>query len=118
MLVEWVLLCARGIVGNDGEGALVGDHLAEMVGVIGGVGHDDLGGKAVGQGAGLWGIAFLAGREDEPHRASQTTDSQMDLGAQATARAPDGLILSPLFAPLACWWARTMVESTIRYSKS
>jgi hypothetical protein len=28
----------------------------------------------------------------------------MDLGAQP--------------APAACWWARTMVESTIRYSKS
>ena len=103
MLVERVLLGARGVVGDDGECALVGDRLAEMVGVIGGVGHDDLGGKAVDQGAGLWRITSLAGREDEPHRASQPTDSQMDLGAQAATRAPDGLILSPLFAPLACW---------------
>ena len=30
----------------------------------------------------------------------------------------DGLILSPPFAPAACWWARTMAESTVRYSKS
>src|SRR5260370_27508997 len=43
----------------------------------------------------------------------------MNLGAQATARAADRLILRPPFlAPAACWWARTMVESTIRYSKS
>src|SRR6516162_9360612 len=43
----------------------------------------------------------------------------MDLGAQAAARATDGLIFRPPFlAPAACWWARTMVESTIRYSKS
>src|SRR6266851_2327991 len=43
----------------------------------------------------------------------------MNLGAQATARAADCLIFRPPFlAPAACWWARTMVESTIRYSKS
>src|SRR5882672_11593195 len=43
----------------------------------------------------------------------------MNLGAQATARAADRLIFRPPFlAPAACWWARTMVESTIRYSKS
>ena len=62
MLVERVLLGARGVVGDDGECALVG--------------------------AGLWRITSLAGREDE---------------AQAATRAPDVLILSPIFAPLACW---------------
>ena len=74
-----------------------------MVGVISGVGHHDLRGEALDQGAGLRRIASLAGREDEPHRAPQATDSQMDLGAQASTRASDGLIVSPLFAPLACW---------------
>jgi hypothetical protein len=74
MLVERVLLGARGVVGNNSEGAFVGNRLAEMVGVIGSVGDDDLGGG-----------------------------SQMDLGAQAATRASDGLIRSPLFAPLACW---------------
>ena len=52
-----------------------------MVGVISGVSHHDLGGEALDQGAGLWCIASLAGGEDEPHRASQATDSQMDLSA-------------------------------------
>ncbi len=103
MRVERMLLGARGVVGNDGECAFVGNRPAEMVGVIGGVGHDDLGGEALDQGAALWRIASLAGREDEPHRTSQATDSQMDLGAQAATRASDRLILSPLFAPLACW---------------
>ena len=43
----------------------------------------------------------------------------MYLGAQAAARAADRLIFRPpFFAPAACWCARTMVESTIRYSKS
>jgi hypothetical protein len=81
MVVERVLLGARGVVGDDGECALVSDRLAKMIGVIGGVGHDDLGGEALDQGAGLWCIASLAGGEDEPHRASQATDSQMDLSA-------------------------------------
>jgi hypothetical protein len=61
-----------------------------MVGVISGVSHHDLGGEALDQGAGLWRIASLAGREDEPHWASQATDSQMDLGAQATTRPSTG----------------------------
>src|SRR5438046_8034617 len=43
----------------------------------------------------------------------------MYLGAQAAARTADRLIFRPPFlAQAACWWARTMVESTIRYSKS
>jgi len=41
----------------------------------------------------------------------------MDLGAPPAAGAAEGLIFSPPFlAPEACWWARTIVESTIRYS--
>src|SRR5258708_7887985 len=87
MLVERVLLGARGVVGNDGERALVGDRLADMVGVIGGVGHDDLGGEALHQGAGLRRIASLAGREDEAHRAPQAADSQMDIGYHASSGA-------------------------------
>jgi hypothetical protein len=38
----------------------------------------------------------------------------MNLGAQAATRTADRLIFRPPFlAPAACWWARTMVESTI-----
>src|SRR5690606_34950232 len=48
----------------------------------------------------------------------QPTHGHVDLGAQAAARTAKGLIFSPFFAPEACWWARMMVESTIRYSKS
>jgi hypothetical protein len=35
----------------------------------------------------------------------------------ARSRAPDGLILSPPFAPVPCWWTRTMVPSIRAYSK-
>lgn len=113
-----MLVGARRVVGDNGNGALVGNHLAEVVGVVGRVGHDDFGGKVFDQGTRLGHIAHLARRKRKAHRASQSSDSQVDFGAQAAARTANGLILSPPFAPLACWEARTMVESTIRYSKS
>ena len=50
VFVQRALLDARGIVGDDGQGALVGDGLT---GVVGGVGYDDFGGKTLDEGAGL-----------------------------------------------------------------
>src|SRR5258708_24666099 len=89
-----------------------------MIGVVGCVGHDDLGREAFQQSSRLRCIALTCGQH-EPHGTSQASNGHMNLGAQATARAADRLIFRPPFlAPAACWWARTMVESTIRYSKS
>ena len=56
--------------------------------------------------------------EDEANGVAKRIHAGADLGAQAAARTPDRLIFAPPFAPAACWWARTMVESMIRYSKS
>src|ERR1700690_3581527 len=90
-----------------------------MIGIIGCVGHDDLGRQSLNQGGGLRRVALLTCGKREPHRTSQASNGHVNLGAQATARAADRLIFRPPFlAPAACWWARTMVESTIRYSKS
>ena len=73
----------------------------------------------VARGAVLRRIAHLAGGDVEAHRATQAADRQVDLGAQAAAGTANGLIFRPPFlAPAACWWARTIVESMIRYSKS
>lgn len=106
MLVEGMLLGARRVVGNDGEGTLGSDGLTEVIGIISGVGHHDLGGETFDQSAGLRGIAFLACRQDEADRTSQASDGQVYLGAQAAARASEGLIFlifRPFFwAPLAC----------------
>lgn len=44
--------------------------------------------------------------------------ARWNFGRRATARPPDGLILTPSLAPLACWWARMIVELMIKYSKS
>ncbi len=61
----------------------------------------------------------LAWRQDEPNGIAESVNADVDFGAQAAARTPDRLIFAPPFlAPAACWCARTMVESMIRYSKS
>ena len=44
MLVKRIFERAGRVVGNDGERSLGGDGLAQMIGVIGRIGHDDLGG--------------------------------------------------------------------------
>lgn len=118
MGVERVLEGSRRIVRDDGRGALLCDGLPNVIGVVGGVSDNKLGRSAIEQRASLRGIAGLASREDEADWASEPSDGEMNFCGQAAARTADGLILSPPFAPLACWWARTMVESMIRYSKS
>ena len=46
-------------------------------------------------------VVPLARQQDEVHQIAQGIDYGHDLGRQSAARAPDGLILSPPFAPLA-----------------
>src|SRR5215217_7368404 len=64
------------------------------------------------------GVVALAGQQDEPHQVAEGVNQGDDLGRQAAARAADGLVPGPPFAPLAFWWAVTMVPSTRAYSKS
>jgi hypothetical protein len=44
----------------------------------------------------------LSRKQDKPHESAKRIDQSDDLGRQAAARTPDGLILSPPFAPVAC----------------
>src|SRR5213592_375956 len=61
----------------------------------------------------------LAWGRNEADGIAEGIHAHVDLRTQAAARTPDRLILAPpFFAPAACWCARTMVESMIRYSKS
>jgi hypothetical protein len=48
-------------------------------------------------------ITGLTGRQNEANWAAQAAHGEMEFGAQAAARTADGLILSPPFAPAACW---------------
>lgn len=100
--VERVLAGSRWVVRNDGLGTLLCDGLANVVGVIGGIGDDKLGRGTIEQATGLRSVAGLAGCEEEADRAAEPSDGEMDFGGQTAARTSDGLILSPPFAPLAC----------------
>src|SRR3954464_3182583 len=64
------------------------------------------------------GVVALTGQQYEAHQSAERVDKGDDLGRQPTARAANGLILSPPLAPLAFWWAVTMVPSIRAYSKS
>ena len=75
-------------------------------------------GYAADEVLGLQDVVDLASRQDEANWIAERIYAHTDLRAQAAARAPDRLIFAAPFAPAACWWARTMVESMIRYSKS
>jgi len=54
-----------------------------------------------------WSDAFhvvgLPRQQKEPHQVAKRIDQCHDLGRQPAARAPDGLSLSPPFAPVAFW---------------
>jgi hypothetical protein len=84
-LVEVALAGPRGIVGDDGDGACLGDGGAEVVGIIGGIGQDEAWPVLIKQGGSLWGIATLPGGQDNPDRAAEAADGEMDLRAPAAA---------------------------------
>src|ERR1700716_2632683 len=63
-------------------------------------------------------VVTLAGQKDEANEMAEGIDQGHDFGGQAATRAADGLILSPPFAPVPCWWTRTSVPSMRTYSKS
>src|ERR671932_334408 len=88
------------------------------VGVEGLVAEQGAEGDALDQRLHADAVVPLAGQQDEAHQVAERIDQGDDLGRQAAARAADGLISSPPFAPLAFWCAGTMAPSIRAYSKS
>ena len=60
----------------------------------------------------------LACRQEHSQRMTSRIHRDVNLRAQAATRSANRLVLSPPFAPAACWCARTIVASIIMYSKS
>lgn len=102
MGVERMLYGAGWVVGNDRRRIPGCNRIAERVGIIGRIGHDEVRLQTFDKRKGLRRIARLAGGEVKANGTAQAAHGKMDFGAQAAARAADGLILSPPFAPLAC----------------
>src|SRR5262249_40403514 len=61
-------------------------------------------------------VVTLTGQQEKADELAERVDQRHDLGGQAAARAADGLILSPPFAPVPCWWTRMSVPSMSTYS--
>jgi len=80
------------------------------------VGQHGLGSAAFQQRQGLGVFGGLARSQAEGDGLAQAVSQQMDLGAQSTSGTPQSLVFeAPFLRPVAaCWWARTIVESSIR----
>lgn len=96
--------------------AQVGDEAAKSVAVIAPVGDHLASGLSVEQGMSLGEIVGLTWREDEAQRSAKRIGQQMDFGCQSSSGTPQSLIFGPPFPVAACWWARTRLVSSIRYS--
>jgi len=104
---------------DDGLSARVCNGGAKAIGVVALVSEQVFEGKTADQALCLADIADLTGRQDEADWIAEGVDGDTDLRAQAATRTSNRLIFGPPFwAPAACWCARTMVESMIRYSRS
>ena len=81
------------------------------------LGRDDGGDAAMLQiGEDGVGVVALVAEQDDRDRQTQAVGPQMDLAREATSRAPTTFAPRAcrfFWAPAACWWARTMVESII-----
>ena len=57
-------------------------------------------------------------RQMQLGRLAPAVDRDVDLSAETAAGTSKSLGVLPPFAPAACWWARTIVESSRRSDKS
>ena len=103
LLVKWLLLRSGRVVWDDCDRTGIRDSGAEVVGIIGGIGHDDVRSIGAEKGLGLRSVAAMSSSKNDPGGTAEPPHSDMDFGAQAAARAAKGLILTPFFAPAACW---------------
>ncbi len=73
-----------------------------LFGIIRFVGDQRIGREVRQQGIGTFLVMRLPGREGKPGRVAERVHDRMDLGAQATAAAPDRFVAVFLTAPALC----------------
>src|SRR6476620_9717438 len=100
MFAERIFERSRGVVWDDGLGAFFGRSFSDVIGIVSRIGDDKFGRGCFEESAGSRGVDVLAPGEDDADWAPRSAHSQVDLGALAGSAASEGLILSPLFAPL------------------
>src|SRR5580693_8296057 len=107
-----------GLGGNDRDCAAFVQVGTQPVVVEGFVADQGLKIETGDQGLDTDAVVPLARQQQEANEIPECVHQGHDLGSQAAARAAYGLILSPPFAPVPCWWTRTNVASMRTYSKS
>ena len=88
---------------DDGGGTARIECCEKPIGVERLVGQESTEGNAIDERFDALHVVCLAGQKNEVGQVSERVDQSNDLGGQSATRAPDGLILSPPFAPLAFW---------------
>ena len=96
------LASAPWIAGNDGAGPDGRNAVADLVAVIGLVGQNVVGLKALHQREGLRCIAGLARGEDDAERPAEAIGGEVDLGGQTSSGTPQSLVAVPPFPVAAC----------------
>ena len=92
------------------------DVIEDGLAIVALVGQHPLGLSFPEQLHGLSAVVDLPSRDQKIHWQAQLIGQQMDLRRQTSSGAPQSLVFAPFLRPVAaCWWARTMVESIIRY---
>ena len=94
------------------------DCCDEGIRIVALVGHNELGRLTLDQCSCLFDVGHLASGKNHPQWIAQGLHGDMQFGGQSAPRAADFLLTCFFWAPDECWWARTMVESMNRCSKS
>ena len=103
---------------DDRAAALRRDRFDEGIRIVALVGHNELGRLILDQCSRLFDVGHLTSGKNHPQRIAQGIHGDMQFGGQSAPRAADFLLTCFFWAPDECWWARTMVESMNRCSKS
>ena len=95
-------MLARRVRRDDDLAAPLGQPVAQLAGIIGAVGDQDLRGRDPREDvAEADQIVRLAGRERQGERPARRVGQGMNLGRPSAARSPDGIGEVPPFAPAA-----------------
>ena len=117
-LIELAGRCSVLLRRDDGGFSGTRERLEDaIVGILGFVGDQDLGGHLRQQRIGAGEIMSLSRGQQEAQRIAERVDQGMDFGAQSALATADRFIIVFFWVRRALsWWARTMVQSIIAYS--
>lgn len=96
------VVLAIGFWRDDGFGLRFGQQFTQAIVVKSLVGQQRLHVDAIDQVVCCDAVMALSGKQDETGKVTERIDEGDDLCRQAAARAPDGLMASPPFAPMPC----------------